>query len=165
MVKDRRSLPARWSNEIRAAILALLTAGAALLVAPADWFLRVHSIQVVQTADGSAMVIQARTVWPKDVLQVRWAASIETILVEDDGATVGRLVCAGHGVSTIRDTHYAVVRMPLADWVGDPNCAPPVGEPHFAEATWRFSIFGVTKTASKRSAAFTLATPAVGLNL
>jgi hypothetical protein len=141
---------------VRAAILALLIAGGALLIAPAEWFLRVHSIQVVQTEGGSAMVIQARTVWPGDALQVQWAASIEKIAEDEGGRAVGRLVCAGHGVSSIRDDSYAVVRMPLADWVGDPTCAPAPGEPHFAEATWQFSVLGVTKTASKRSAAFTL---------
>lgn len=161
MVTPIRMLPEKWANEVRAAILALLIAGAALLMAPADWFLRVHSIQVVPTPDGSAIVIQARTVWPGDALQVQWAASIETIKEEANGEAIGRLVCAGHGVSTIRDDRYAVVRMPLADWVGDPTCAPHAGEPHFAEATWRFSVFGVTKTASKRSAAFTLVDPAV----
>jgi len=153
-----RILPNRrdFTREILSLLIAGGIATGALHAAPAEWFLRVHSIQVIQSDEGKTIVIQARTVWPGDALRVNWNAQVERIVLDPVGQAVGATVCAGDGFATIRDDAYEVVRMPLADWVGDPFCNPDIGEPHVAQASWSFEILGVTKTASTRSAAFTL---------
>lgn len=129
---------------------------ALLWLAPAEWFLRVHSIQIVQTSTGRAMVIQARTTWPRKALTVQWVAQVDKIVVDSGGQVTGSTVCSGHGHATIRDDAFEVVRMPLADWVGDPTCAPELAEVHIAHASWTFDVLGFPKTATARSAAFTL---------
>jgi hypothetical protein len=145
-----------FTRELLALGLAGAVASGGVVLAPAEWFLNVHSIQVVQSDEGKAIVIQARTVWPGDAIAVTWTAQVDRIAVGSDGQAVGATICSGEGRATIRDDAYEVVRMPLADWVGDPLCDPDIGKPHIAQASWSFEVLGVTKTASKRSAVFTL---------
>ncbi|WP_333832847.1 hypothetical protein [Rubrimonas sp.] len=154
----KRILPSQrgFTREILSILIAGMITVAVLYVAPAEWFLKIHSIQVIQSDEGKTIVIQARTVWPGDALSVQWNAQVDRIVLDPAGKAFGATVCAGEGFATIRDDVYEVVRMPLADWVGDPFCNPDIGEPHVAQASWSFDILGVTKTASTRSAAFTL---------
>jgi len=156
MVKGMMPTRRDFTREILSLIIAGGFAAGAIQAAPAEWFLKVHSIQVIQSDEGKTIVIQARTVWPGDALRVHWTAQVDRILLDPLGKATGATVCAGDGFATIRDDAYEVVRMPLADWVGDPFCNPDAGEPHVAQASWSFDILGVTKTASTRSAAFTL---------
>ena len=148
---------ARLSRDNLMAIpIAAALAFTLLLIAPAEWFLRVHSIQIVQTSTGRTVVIQARTTWPRRALTVEWVAQVDKIMVDEIGQVTGSTVCAGHGHATIRDDDFEVVRMPLADWIGDPTCAPEPAEVHIAHASWSFHVLGFPKTARARSAAFTL---------
>jgi hypothetical protein len=151
-------LPTRkdFTRELLAFCGAVGLAVGGMALAPAEWFLNVHSIQVVQSDEGKALVIQARTVWPGDAIAVRWTAQVERLAVDGAGNAIGATICSGEGYASIRDDAYEVVRMPLADWVGDPHCDPAVGKPHIAQASWSFVVLGFTKTASKRSAVFTL---------
>jgi hypothetical protein len=151
-------IPSRkdFTRELLALGLAGSIATGGVMLAPAEWFLNVHSIQVVQSDEGKAIVIQARTVWPGDVLAVQWTAQVERIAVDAAGQATGATICSGEGRASVRDDAYEVVRMPLADWVGDPLCDPDPGKPHIAQASWSFEVLGFTKTASKRSAVFTL---------
>lgn len=143
---------------------ALALAFILLAAAPASWFLQIHSIRIVQTDDGRVAVIQARTVWPGKALRVTWAAQIDRLSLSDAGHKTGATVCAGAGQSTIRDDDFEIVKMPLADWVGDPSCDLARGVPHVAHASWAFTVLGLTKTATHRSAAFVQHDPEVALN-
>lgn len=135
-----------------------------LAVAPAGWFLNVHSIHIVQTDDGRMALIQARTIWPRDVLPVVWSAQIDRLTQAEDGRAVGTTVCSGQGRTTIRDDDFEIIKMPLRDWLGDPSCAIAVGLPHVAHARWSFTVLGFTKTASQSSAPFVQRSLEVALN-
>lgn len=144
------------------AALALVIAFLAL--APASWFLKVHSIQIVQSDDGRIALIQARTIWPREALPVIWTAQIDRLTRAEDGRTVGATVCSGQGRATIRDDDFEIIKMPLHDWVGDPSCALESGIPHVAHASWSFVVLGFTKTATHRSSAFVQRAREVALN-
>jgi hypothetical protein len=144
---------ASWRSVVAAAIAAPLALSTVAL-APAEWFLAVHSIRIVETQDGSIAVIQARSIWPGDSLSVNWTAQIDRLETDVDGEVIGRTVCGGYGVNIIRDDDFEIIRMPLADWVDDPTCSPEPGIPHVAHASWTFRVLGFTKTATQRSAAF-----------
>lgn len=141
---------------LRALPIAAVGSLSLLALAPADWFLRVASIEILETHAGKAVVIQVRSVWPGDVLQVQWAAQVDSIEVGADGHAFGVTVCSGSGSSTVRDDDFQIVHMPLSDWVNDPECSPEPGLAHIAHASWRFRILGFTKEATQRSPAFTL---------
>lgn len=140
-----------WQREITAAILAVLVMFAGFKFAPAHWFLDIKSIEVVQTESGKTVVILTRSVFPEDSVQVRWVAQVERI-----ADAYAEVVCWGDGHATIRDDVVEVIRLPLEDFIGDPDCRPAPGTPHIVEASWTFRVFGFTKTAHGRSPAFTL---------
>lgn len=144
----------RRSQHLHALPIAAALAVGLLLAAPAEWFLRIDAIQVVQTERGKVVVVQARKVWPAGEMEISWSAQVDRIAVPDDGGTRGETVCSGEGRATIRDDSPGFLPMPLADWVGDPGCDPAAGELHIAHAHWSFRLFGLTKTGTHRSEAF-----------
>ena len=100
---------------------------------------------------------QSRRIWPGDILKVHWSAQIERAGEDSPGRVrVGRVVCQGEGVGTVRDDDYHHVEMSLDDWVGDPVCDPPRGAPLVLEGSWSYHLLGLRKTVSRRSPVFVL---------
>jgi hypothetical protein len=156
MVIDRQTWAAMMRNRnARALPIAAALAAAMLVAAPAEWFVRIDRIQIVPTSHGKVVVAEARKLWLLDAMPVSWSARVERIRVPLDGSATGETICRGGGQATIDDDGPGILLIPLPDWVGDPDCEPAAGQLHIARATWSIRLFGLTKTATEQSAAFT----------
>lgn len=118
----------------------------ALAATPGELFLQVKRLQLYEDVDSGAVVALERRFWPGFPVDADWTATVTRVRRDSDGELVGRIVCAGSGRDTLGGSAHDRVHLMVREWLKDPECKVATDEDYVLTATWRFPVFGVTKT-------------------
>jgi hypothetical protein len=149
-----RPLAAAWIGQLGAIAVMLLATTTAVHLVPASLFVRISGAELVTDAHGAPVLRQQIAVLP---FVVSGLSTRATLFVADDTGGESVVSPCGHShecgsIGLLLEGSLSLAPQPVADMLRSSGCVLEPGLRYFAVATHRFTVLGMARQVSARTA-------------